>query len=148
MTENQMAEMPGHLIRRLQQRSTAVFQRRMREAPVQMTSVQFAALDVLARHPGIDQARLAALIAYDRATIGEVVKRLAQKGLVERQVSEEDRRARTLQLTDAGRQALHQVAPLVAALQAEILSALSEEERLQFLVLLKKALPEETSPAD
>ncbi|AWI82733.1 MarR family transcriptional regulator [Alloyangia pacifica] len=132
--------MPGHLIRRLNQRSTAVFSERLKLAPVELTSVQYAALDVLAREPGIDQARLAALIAYDRATIGEVVKRLEKKELVARQVNEEDRRARSLRLTAAGETALAQVAPMVAALQAEILGNLDEDERTQFMELLRKAV--------
>ncbi|WP_353471288.1 MarR family transcriptional regulator [Salipiger sp. H15] len=135
-----LSQMPGHLIRRLNQRSTAVFSERMKSAPVELTSVQYAALDVLAREPGIDQARLAALIAYDRATIGEVVKRLVQKGLVARQVNEDDRRARSLRLTGEGEAALAQVAPLVAALQADILETLTEAERAQFLALARKAV--------
>ncbi|WP_292685703.1 MarR family transcriptional regulator [Novosphingobium sp.] len=72
--------MPGHLIRRLQQQSTQVFAARMREAGFDITPVQFAAMDALAARPGIDQATLAQLIAYDRATIGGVVDRLEGKG--------------------------------------------------------------------
>ncbi len=139
-SRDDLNRMPGHLIRRLNQRSTAVFSERLKSAPVELTSVQYAALDVLAREPGIDQARLAALIAYDRATIGEVVKRLEKKELVARQVNEEDRRARSLRLTAAGETALAQVAPMVAALQAEILGNLDEDERTQFMELLRKAV--------
>lgn len=139
-SRDDLNRMPGHLIRRLNQRSTAVFSERLKSAPVELTSVQYAALDVLAREPGIDQARLAALIAYDRATIGEVVKRLEKKELVARQVNEEDRRARSLRLTAAGETALAQVAPMVAALQAEILGNLDEEEKMQFMELLRKAV--------
>ncbi|WP_254694426.1 MarR family winged helix-turn-helix transcriptional regulator [Alloyangia pacifica] len=139
-SRDDLNRMPGHLIRRLNQRSTAVFSERLKLAPVELTSVQYAALDVLAREPGIDQARLAALIAYDRATIGEVVKRLEKKELVARQVNEEDRRARSLRLTAAGETALAQVAPMVAALQAEILGNLDEDERTQFMELLRKAV--------
>ena len=139
-SRDDLNRMPGHLIRRLNQRSTAVFSERLKSAPVELTSVQYAALDVLAREPGIDQARLAALIAYDRATIGEVVKRLEKKELVARQVNEEDRRARSLRLTAAGETALAQVAPMVAALQAEILGNLDEEEKTQFMELLRKAV--------
>ena len=137
---DELANMPGHLIRRLHQRSTAVFQERTKSSPVEMTSVQFAALDRLSRHPGIDQARLAALIHYDRATIGEVVKRLVQKGFVTRQVNEDDRRARSLHLTEAGSKALAQITPLVAALQPEILANLSDVERQQFVTLAKKVM--------
>lgn len=105
-----------------------------------LTSVQFAALDLLRRNPGIDQAGLASAIAYDRATIGEVVKRLEQKGLVERQVNEKDRRARTLQLTAAGHHINGLLRPVVQHLQTDILGNLSDEERAQFTALARKAV--------
>lgn len=133
-------EMAGHLIRRLHQQSTQVFQARTQAAGFELTSVQFAALDAVAQQPGIDQASLAATISFDRATIGGVVDRLEQKGLVERTVSPDDRRARLLHLTAAGRRQLAALRPVVEALQAEILAPLSAKERAAFLALARKAL--------
>ena len=132
--------MAGHLIRRLHQQSTQTFQAAMQGIGVDMTSVQFAALDAIVQQPGIDQASLAATISFDRATIGGVVDRLEAKGLVQRQVSTEDRRARRLQATPAGLAQLAAVRPTVEALQAEILSALSPDERATFSALARKAL--------
>lgn len=133
-------EMAGHLIRRLHQQSTQVFQARTQAAGFELTSVQFAALDAVAQQPGIDQASLAATISFDRATIGGVVDRLEQKGLIERTVSPDDRRARLLHLTAAGRRQLAALRPVVEALQAEILAPLSARERAAFLALARKAL--------
>ena len=92
--------MAGHLIRRLNQASTHIFAKRMQETGVDLTPVQFAAMDAIASYPGIDQAGVAARIAYDRATIGGVIDRLEQKGYVRRSVSTPDRRAREVHLTD------------------------------------------------
>ncbi|PWE34433.1 transcriptional regulator [Maritimibacter sp. 55A14] len=131
--------MPGHLIRRLNQISTSVFQDRMRAHGWDMTAVQFAALRAVERHPGLDQASLAGLIAYDRATIGGVTDRLAAKGLVRRAVSASDRRARALTLTPAGRALLAAAAPVVEELQDEILVGLDPAERAEFLRLAAKA---------
>ncbi|MBL8380822.1 MAG: winged helix-turn-helix transcriptional regulator [Burkholderiales bacterium] len=133
-------EMAGHLIRRLHQQSTQVFQARTQAAGFDMTSVQFAALDAIADTPGIDQAGLAATIGFDRATIGGVIERLESKGLVERAVSEMDRRARRLTLTSTGRKMLAASRPVVEALQADILGELSRVERKAFLKLAHKAL--------
>lgn len=133
-------EMAGHLIRRLHQQSTQVFQARTQAAGFDLTSVQFAALDAVAQRPGIDQASLAATIGFDRATIGGVVERLEQKGLVQRVVSAQDRRARQLHLSPAGGQLLAAVRPVVEALQADILAPLSRQERAQFQALAHKAL--------
>ena len=132
--------MAGHLIRRLHQRSTQVFQAQTQAAGFDLTSVQFAALDAIAQRPGIDQASLAATIGFDRATIGGVIDRLESKGLVQRIVSREDRRARQLKLTPEGGRLLAVVRPVVEALQAEILAPLSRAERAAFLALAHKAL--------
>jgi MarR family transcriptional regulator, temperature-dependent positive regulator of motility len=132
--------MAGHLIRRLHQQSTQVFQARTQAAGFDLTSVQFAALDAIARQPGIDQAGLAAAIAFDRATIGGVVDRLERKGFVRRVVSTRDRRARQLHLTPDGEHLLAASRPVVKALQADILAPLSRAERAAFMALAQKAL--------
>lgn len=132
--------MPGHLIRRLHQQSNQVFQTRMGEAGHDLTSVQFAALDAIAESPAMDQASLAATIGFDRATIGGVVDRLEQKGLLRREVSDEDRRSRQLHLTPRGKALRAASLPLVEALQAEILAPLTRAERATFVALARKAL--------
>ena len=128
----------GHLIRRLHQQSTQVFQ--TQTAHFDLTSVQFAALDSIAQQPGIDQASLATAIAFDRATIGGVLERLERKGLLLRAVSPQDRRARLLTLTAAGEQLLADCRPVVKALQNDILARLTPAERRKFLALAHKAL--------
>lgn len=132
--------MAGHLIRRLHQQSTQVFQATMQAAGFDLTSVQFAALDAIAEQPGIDQASLAATISFDRATIGGVIDRLEQKALVQRVVSAQDRRARVLNLTPEGEKLLAACRPVVEALQAEILAPLSTAQRATFVALAHKAL--------
>jgi DNA-binding MarR family transcriptional regulator len=133
-------KMAGHLIRRLHQQSTQIFQAKTQAAGLELTSVQFAALDAIAQQPRIDQASLAATISFDRATIGGVIDRLELKGLVQRVVSAQDRRARQLHLTPDGRQLLAASRPVVEALQADILGPLSRAERATFVALAHKAL--------
>lgn len=135
-----LSTMPGHLIRRLHQISTAAFAEGLRRKGVDMTSVQFAALHTIHGHPGIDQATLAQLIAYDRATIGGVVDRLVRKGWVTREVNKDDRRARRLSLTHEGITTLADVSPVIETLQTDILAALTPEERARFIALAAKAV--------
>ncbi len=134
-----VSHMPGHLIRRLHQISTQIFMQRVREAGHDLTPVQFAALDALRHAPGIDQASLADAVAKDRATIGAVVDRLVQKGLVARSENRRDRRARILRLTPKGEDLVAVLTPLVEGFQAEILANLDEEERRLFVSLAAKA---------
>jgi DNA-binding MarR family transcriptional regulator len=133
-------EMAGHLIRRMHQQSTQVFLQRTQAAGFDLTPVQFAALDAIHAHPGTDQARVAELIAYDRATIGGVIDRLEHKGWVLRVVSERDRRARELSLTAEGRRVFAAVRPVVRGLQDEILQPLGRTERARFLALARRVV--------
>ncbi|PTW63026.1 MarR family transcriptional regulator [Breoghania corrubedonensis] len=135
-----IANMPGHLIRRFQQIAVAIFHREVEAAGFDLTPVQYAALECVARAPDIDQATLAGLIAYDRTTITGVVDRLVAKGLLTRKVNEKDRRARTLHASDAGLDVLRRVAPSVEAAQRAMLKGLSEQEADEFLRLTRKAL--------
>lgn len=130
--------MPGHLIRRLHQISTSVFADQMKAAESDMTPPQFAALRMLREHPGIDQATLAGLIALDRPTMGGIIDRLSAKGWIERRVNPGDRRARVLTLTPDGAALLAKLEPTVALLQDDILSGLSDNERAEFISLIRK----------
>ena len=131
--------MAGHLIRRLHQISTQIFVMRAREAGFDITPVQFAAMDALLENPGIDQAGVATLIAYDRATIGGVIDRLVSKGLVERVVSQQDRRAREVRLTDQGVRVFRALVPVVTMVQDEILAQLTPSESKRFMALARMA---------
>jgi DNA-binding MarR family transcriptional regulator len=110
--------MPGHHIRRLQQVAVRLF----------------------AEEAGVGQAQLAALIGYDRATIGGVIDRLEQKKWVTRIASAEDRRVNLLTVTDEGRAALSRATPSVRRAQDRITEALDEDEREAFERMCLKML--------
>lgn len=133
-------DIPGHLFRRLNQHSMAHFHHLIREAGYDITSIQFAALKMLADDPGIDQATLAGLIEYDRATIGDVVKRLHQKGLIERQVNPNDKRAYSLTLSPQGETLLNKTMPIVALAESDTLSGLTPSEKDMLVSLIQKVL--------
>ena len=133
-------EMPGHLARRFQQIAVAVFLAEVEEAGYDLTPVQYAALAAVAAHPGVDQATLAGLIAFDRTTITGVVDRLVTKRLITRRASSRDRRARELTVTAAGRQTLRGIGPAVEAAQRMMLRGLTDREASDLLRLLQKAI--------
>ena len=133
-------EMPGHLARRFQQIAVAVFLAEVEDAGFDLTPVQYAALATISTNPAIDQITLAGLIAYDRTTITGVVDRLVQKGLVVRETSGRDRRARELKMTDEGRKVLRKISPAVEAAQRIMLRGLTEKEAAELMRLLRKAI--------
>jgi DNA-binding MarR family transcriptional regulator len=129
--------MPGHHIRRLQQVAVRLFSE---SVGPEITPVQYAALAAIAQRPGVGQAGLAALIGYDRATIGGVIDRLEQKRWVARGASPGDRRMNVLMVTDEGRNALARATPAVTLAQERLIAALDEDERAAFERMCLKML--------
>jgi DNA-binding MarR family transcriptional regulator len=129
-------ERPGHLIRRLQQISFAIFVDQARK--FEITPVQYSAIFAIDNHPGIDQTALCNIIAFDRSTIGDVVTRLERKRLIKRRHGSLDRRTKSLYITPLGRRLLRDIEPAVAATQRLILAPLKAGERSAFMRMLKQ----------
>lgn len=127
-------DMPGHLIRRAHQVSTAVFAEEC--GGFDLTAVQYAALVAVKAHPEVDATRLSALIAFDRSTIGGVLERLEAKGWVLRGPSPADKRVKLLRLTLEGERLLRRVAPAVRRVQERLLEPLAPADQAVLLRLL------------
>ena len=69
---------------------------------------QGRALKLLAKHPGLKQQELAALLDMRTQSLGELLTKLERGGYIEREPSEADRRAMDIRLTEQGRQAAEQ----------------------------------------
>jgi MarR family transcriptional regulator, lower aerobic nicotinate degradation pathway regulator len=128
-------DLPGHHIRRLHQIAVAIF---LQETEAHgLTPVQFAALQGIAAAPGVDQRTLARSIGLDTSTTGGVVDRLEARGLLERKVSPEDRRARLLSLTAEGRRLLAAATPDMLRAQQRMLEPLPPAQRAAFMAALR-----------
>ncbi|MBT8152874.1 MarR family transcriptional regulator [Epibacterium ulvae] len=134
--KSEMYALPSHLIRRLNQICVAQFSAAMADANLNLTPVQYSVLWAVQDFPGVDQASVAKQIGYDRATLGKVVDRLEQKGLLRREISQNDRRAREIYLTKDGKTLLDLAHPVVLASQDKMLPGISAEEHAAFLDLM------------
>jgi DNA-binding MarR family transcriptional regulator len=130
-----LAALPGHHIRRLQQIAVAIF---LQETEAQaITPVQFAALQSVADEPGIDQRTLAGRIGLDTSTIAAVIDRLEARALLQRSASASDRRVRQLSATTDGLALLRAVRPGMLRAQARMLAPLPPAERREFMRMLR-----------
>ncbi len=127
--------MPGHLIRRAHQLTTAAFLECTKKH--NLTPVQYAALTIVDENPGIDQQSLANMAAFDRATMGDVIQRLEQRGLLRRQ-NGKDRRTKSVFITPSGERVLTEMDGLVMQSQIRILAPLSDGEQIILMFLLSK----------
>jgi DNA-binding MarR family transcriptional regulator len=137
--ESEPLRYTGHLLRRAQQVHLAVWQR---EVSNEVTSVQFAALAVLDRVGGTSQARLGAELFLDRATIADVVARMARRGLLVREQDPVDRRRKVVTLTDEGSGVLHRLRPRVEGIERTLTAGLDDDERAELRRLLRTMLDE------
>lgn len=133
--DSDLIDMPGHLIRRLQQIASALFLDQAKA--FDFTPVQYAALVAIGNHPGLDQTTLCNEIALDRSTIGDVVGRLEKRGLIKRANGAADRRTKLLHITAAGSRLIRDIEPAVEATQRLILAPLKANERSAFMQMLK-----------
>jgi DNA-binding MarR family transcriptional regulator len=136
MPVEQLYAQPGHLFRRCQQIAVAIFAEETSGHDI--TPVQFAALFAIREQPGMEQATLARLIAFDRSTVGSVIDRLEEKKLVVRRTAKHDRRANLLFVTEAGEAMLKAVTGKVTRAQARMLEPLGPRERKQLVRLMMR----------
>ena len=130
--------LPGHAIRRLHQISVGIFHQELQD--LNLTPVQYGALQTVQHQPGIDQRTLARQIALDTSTTAGVVDRLEARGLLQRSLSPEDKRVRLLHLTDDGAQLLERMVPSVLRVQDRILEPLTPAEREEFVRLAQRVV--------
>ena len=126
----------GHLLRRCQQISTAIMIREL-EA-FELTPTMWASLSALHQCGAQDQIGLAGIVALDRTTIMVVLKNLERRGLIERRPSETDRRAKTVCLSEAGRNMVALALPNVRSSQQKLVEPLTKREQSQLMGLLGK----------
>lgn len=131
---------PGFLIRRLHQLSVAVFHDEM--AGIEITPVQYGALSIIQRNPGLDQTSLGVMLGIDRASSADVAARLKTAGYIARGRSESDGRVRVMWITPTGRDLLQLAHRRFHNIQKRLLEPLNDEERRVFLELVRRLVVE------
>lgn len=126
----------GFLLRRAHQRHAALFQEAM--APLDLTPTQFNALVRVVELGAVGQNQLGRLTAMDPATVQGVVRRLEERGLVQRRPDPDDRRATVLRPTQAGLDVAQAAADIGRAVTEATLAPLSTGERAAVVRLLGK----------
>jgi DNA-binding MarR family transcriptional regulator len=90
-----------------------------------VTALQYTALSVLARHPGLSAAQMAHRSFVSPQAGNEMVKILERKGLITRTPDAYNRHIRRINLTAAGREVLSQCDVRIDRLEARMLAELA-----------------------
>jgi DNA-binding MarR family transcriptional regulator len=129
---------PGFLVRRLHQIGVAIFTDEMAE--LELTPVQFGAMSIVGMKPGIDQSALGEELGTDRANTTDVINRLVNNGYVLRAVAPNDRRMRSVYLTDRGREVVIEANGRLKNVRTRFLSPLDAADREIFLDLMMELI--------
>ena len=99
---------------------------------------QFGTLLLIEANPDVTQSAIAEALRFDRSTLVQIIDRLEDRGLVVRHASPTDRRSHALQITEAGSALLSELKKQAVSHENDVASDLTEQERTQFIALLKK----------
>jgi DNA-binding MarR family transcriptional regulator len=103
-----------------------------------LTQKQVSVLWLVDDHPDISQTDLAQRMRMDRATTMAIVNRLQSRSYLVRGKSNDDGRKQTLNLTDAGRQALIGAKEAIAEHERWLKSRFTDREVEQLIELLTR----------
>lgn len=127
---------PGFLIRRLHQIHVAMFLEEFKSQNI--TPVQYGLMSAVSALPDLDQTALGQEVGLDRTTTADVVKRLEERGLLERRPNPADKRTRHVRLTALGQQTVAALHGDMQRAQERLLEPLRPAERGMLMDLMRR----------
>ena len=129
-----LAESPSHLMHRVLQLALDIYSEEAgADGPTQR---QFAVMEAVSAKEGLTQTDLVRATGIDRSTLADLVTRMTAKGLLDRERSAIDARAKAVRLSDTGAALLAAARPRVEAADKRILGLLPKGKREGFIELL------------
>ncbi len=130
----ELSQSPSHLLRRCVQYANDLFSRE--SAASDLTKQQFTVLAAVEQNEGISQTDLVGLTGIDRSTLAEMIRRMIDKGLLDRERTESDQRANAVRIAAAGKKALRSARTANERVEKTLLASLSAGDRSKFLKML------------
>jgi len=96
--------------------------------PFDITPAQWGVLVRLSEQDGLNMTELGQLLYFDKPTTTGVVNRLVKKKYVKKVKNRKDRRVTHVFITDAGKEALLPIEPIIASYRENFLQGISDEE--------------------
>jgi DNA-binding MarR family transcriptional regulator len=133
-----------HLLHRASQRADDIFGKEVRD--VDLTPRQFAVLFAAAESENPSQTDLVVATGIDRSTVAEMIRRMVEKGLLQRRRSRTDARVKVVRITEAGQRALKSTEPQAQRAGTVVLAPLNSEQRKALLDALKAIIASAAVP--
>ncbi len=131
-----LADSPSHLMHRALQLALDIYSEELgSDGPTQR---QFAVMEAVSVKEGLTQTDLVKATGIDRSTLADLVARMTTKGLLTRERSALDARAKAVRLSPEGQALLDAARPRVEAADRRIMALLPKSKRDGFLDLLSE----------
>lgn len=99
---------------------------------------EWRVIAVLGRYPGLSANGVAARTAMDKVAVSRTVARLLERGLLQRDTHDDDRRRSVLELSRDGYGIYDEVVPVALEYERRLLAPLDADERTELDRLLRK----------
>ena len=129
--ETQLDRSPLHLLHRVHQRATELFQEKM--AGIDLTARQYVILVTASQNDGASQQDIIDVTGIDRSTVSQIIQTMIRKGLLKRRRTKDDARAYAITLTDHGRDILKASEAIVTGVDEALVAALPATRAKTFL---------------
>lgn len=110
----------------------------LRDGPQDITHMEGKVLFFFDRQPGATQSDLAAHSGRDKAQLARLIKGLRDKGLLDAETDEADRRQVRLRVSEAGQAVQRELKRQAKQVAVQALAGLSAQEQAQLADLLKR----------
>jgi len=131
-----------HLLHRAGQWADTIF---IEQIAKDLTPRQFAVLECVAAQDDVSQTDIVERTGIDRSTLADLVARMTERGLLQRQRTKTDARRYAIRLSKAGKDLLRRSRPAADAADDKLLSVLPPDQKealLRSLARLVNSLEE------
>lgn len=125
-----------HLLHRAGQRADELFAENV--GKIDITPRQFAVLKAVGESDEPSQTLLVTRTGIDRSTLADIVRRLVERGMLQRRRTRHDARMYAVKLTSSGQSAVRGAEPAAKKTDERLLAPLSATERDSLLKLLSR----------
>lgn len=134
-SRGRLSTSPLHLLHRAGQCADLLFTTQVHERS--LTPRQYAVLATCAAEDGLSQTDIVRVTGIDRSTLADIVRRLVQRGFLQRKRTRSDARRYAVRLTEIGKSVLARTGATADFVDAEIIEALPSSDRAAFITMLQ-----------
>jgi DNA-binding MarR family transcriptional regulator len=114
----------------------------------ELTKQQFTVLSAVEQNEGMSQTDLVSITGIDRSTLAEMIRRMIERGLLDRERTEADQRANAVHIAAAGRKALRGAKTANERVERNLLAALPSSDRAKFVRMLATVVSQAETSGD